>query len=148
VCKQRGLKNASVLPIERISSFRTDSFDTVVMFGNNFGLFGSQSKARKLLEVLHRITSADGRIIAESLDPYQTDDPAHLSYHRRNKARGRMGGQVRIRIRFKNYIGAWFDYLLVSRTEMERIVRGTGWKVGAYIESGGPMYIAVFEKER
>ena len=27
-------------------------------------------------------------------------------------------------------IGSWFDYLLVSRKEMEAILDGTGWEVG------------------
>jgi len=40
VCKARGLKKAKVLPIEQISKFKPDSFDTIIMFGNNFGLFG------------------------------------------------------------------------------------------------------------
>ncbi len=147
VCKRRGLKKALVLPIEKIGRFRLSSFDTIIMFGNNFGLFGNFRKARRLLGQMHRITSNGAVILAESLDPYNTKDPIHLAYHGFNRSRGRMGGQVRIRIRFRNFVGNWFDYLLVSRSEMKTILRGTGWRIKGFIGSKGSLYVAVIEKE-
>jgi len=147
VCKRRGLKKALVLPIEGIGHFRPRSFETIIMFGNNFGLFGSFRKAKRLLGRLHKITSNDAVILAESLDPYNTSDPVHLAYHKLNRGRGRMGGQLRIRIRFRNYVGNWFDYLLVSRREMKMILRGTGWRAQRFIGSKGSLYVAVIEKE-
>ncbi|OGO30477.1 MAG: hypothetical protein A2Z29_10810 [Chloroflexi bacterium RBG_16_56_11] len=147
VCKQRGLKDARVLSINQISS-KLGVFDAVLMMGSNFGLFGSFDGARRLLKKLDKVTSRKGRIIAETLDIYQTDNPDHLSYHELNRKRGRMGGQVRMRVRYKKYATPWFDYLMVSKEEMEIILRGTDWCVSKYIESGGPVYIAVIEKKK
>jgi SAM-dependent methyltransferase len=147
VCKKRGLKDARVLPIERIDFFKPNTFDSVVMYGNNFGLFGNPKKAKSLLKKFHRITTPDALIIAESNDPYKTDDPVHLSYHKLNRRRGRMAGQLKIRIRFRNFISDWFDYLLVSKEEMESILKNTGWKVRKFIDSEKFMYIAIIEKE-
>jgi SAM-dependent methyltransferase len=147
VCKKRGIKNAKVLPIEKISAFKPNTFDAVIMFGNNFGLFGDFKKAQILLKKLHKITSANALILAESNDVYKTNDPVHLSYHKFNKKRGRMPGQLRIRVRFKKYIGNWFDYLLVSKSQMKDILKGTGWKVRKFIDSDKSIYIAVIEKE-
>lgn len=45
VCKLRGLKNAQVVPINQIDS-RLGILDTVLMLGNNFGLFGSFENAK------------------------------------------------------------------------------------------------------
>lgn len=59
-----------------------------------------------------------------------------------------MPGQLRIRVRFRNYIGDWFDYLLVSKNQMKDILKDTGWKVRKFIDSGKFIYIAVIEKER
>ena len=126
--------------------FKPKSFDTIIMMGNNFGLFGSFQKARSLLKRFHKITSDDGLIVAETRDPYKTDNPAHLEYHKLNRKRGRMGGQVRIRVRFKKYATPWFDYLFVSKEEMDEILKGTGWKVKQYIDSGNALYIAIIEK--
>jgi len=146
VCRLRGLKKAKVMSVEDIN-FKEDSFDTILMLGNNFGLFRSPKRAKKLLRKFHKITSDKGTIIAESLDPYKTDNKAHLEYHKLNKKRGRMPGQIRMRIRFEKFVTNWFDYLLVSKKEMKEILKGAGWKVRKFIDSKKAMYIAIIEKE-
>jgi SAM-dependent methyltransferase len=145
VCKSRGLKQARVLPITQVSS-RLGTFDTILMLGNNFGLFGSFRRAKWLLRRFHGMTSARGRIIAETLDPYQTENPDHLQYHQQNRARGRAAGQVRIRVRYRKYINPWMDYLLVSRDEVQQVLQGTGWAVSHFLDSDGPPYVAIIDK--
>jgi cyclopropane fatty-acyl-phospholipid synthase-like methyltransferase len=81
VCRKRGIKKAIVRPIEDIWLFKPATFDTALMFGNNFGLFGSFKKAKTLLKKLHKITAPDALILAESNDVYRTTNPVHLSYH-------------------------------------------------------------------
>ena len=147
VCRRRGVKDARVLSIAQVSR-KLGVFDTVLMYGNNFGLFGSFRRARWLLRRFHGITSTDARIVAESRDPYQTDAPEHLAYHKRNRRRGRMGGQIRLRVRYRAYKTPWFDYLLVSHDEMQVILGGTGWRVRRFIAPEGSAYVAVIEKER
>lgn len=147
ICKERKLKKAINISIEQIGKFRKGSFDTIIMFGNNFGLFGSFKKAKVLLKKMHRITSKNAIIITENVEPYKTTDMAHISYHKFNKKRGRIAGQLRIRIRFRQYIRNWFDYLLVSQKEMKDILKGTGWKVKRFINSNNYMYTAIIEKE-
>ena len=59
-----------------------------------------------------------------------------------------MPGQVRFRIRYRTYATPRFDYLLVSRPEMKRILQGTGWKIRNFIDSkASPAYIAIIEKK-
>jgi SAM-dependent methyltransferase len=146
VCKLRGLKKAKVMSITEVSK-KLGTFDTFVMFGNNFGLFGNFKRARWLLRRFHTMTSDDALIIAESSDPYRPKDPFHRKYHRWNKERGRMGGQVRIRTRYRTYCTPWFDYLLVSKKEMKEILKDTGWRVRGFIDSPGASYLAVIEKK-
>jgi 2-polyprenyl-3-methyl-5-hydroxy-6-metoxy-1,4-benzoquinol methylase len=145
-CRERGLENAQLVPITKVNK-ALGAFDTIIMYGNNFGLFSNYRRARTLLRRFHRMTTADGRIIAETLDPYQTNLPEHLEYHRRNKERGRMGGQVRIRVRYRKYKTPYFDYLFVSRDEMRDLLAGTGWDVKRFIDCEGPVYLAIIEKE-
>lgn len=144
--KARGVTGARLLPFDRIDRLRSGTFDTVVMFGNNFGLFGSRARARRLLKQLHRITRDDAVLLAQSLDPYQTTVRAHLAYQRANQRRGRMPGQIRIRIRFNEFVGPWFDYLLVSAAEMSAIVDGTGWEVDRFLTEDGPGYVGVIRR--
>jgi len=145
VCRLRGLKQAKVMSIEGLD-FKSNSFDTILMMGNNFGLFGSFNKARTLLKKIYGRTSENALVIAETRDPYKTDDPKHLAYHRLNKKKGRMAGQVRIRTRFQNYVSGWFDYLMVSKDEMTEILEGTGWTIKEFIDSEASTYVAVIEK--
>lgn len=147
VCKLRGLKKARAMSITQASR-RLGLFDTIVMYGNNFGLFENFKRARWLLRRFYNMTGPGARIIADSNDPYQTTVPGHLAYHRANRRRGRMGGQVRIRIRYRNYATPWFDYLMVSKDEMRKIVDGTGWKISRFFDSKSSAYIAVIEKEQ
>jgi len=145
VCKLRGLRKAKLMSITQID-FKPDSFDTIIMLGNNFGLFGSRERLRWWLKKFYRMTSADATIIAESNDPYMTDNPDHLRYHKLNRRRGRMAGQLRIRMRFGKYTGNWFDYLIVSRKEMRHLLRGTGWRVREFISSKSSPYVAIIKK--
>lgn len=145
VCRLRGLKKAKVMAIESVN-FKPRSFDSVVMLGNNFSLFGSFKKARRLLRKFRSITSDDALIIAETRDPYKTDNPSYLKYYEFNVKRGRMSGQLRGRIRFEGYISKWFDWLMVSKKEMVEILNGTGWKVKEFIESEDAQYTAIIKK--
>jgi len=146
VCKLRGLKKARVMSIEEINFFQPKSFDTILMLGNNFGLLQSSHKAKKLLKKIYHLTSDEAIIIAESNNPYLTANPAHLSYHRLNRRRKRLPGQLKIRVRFEKYVGQWFDHLMVSSDEMEKIIQDTGWKIKKIISSKKSAYIAIIEK--
>ncbi len=147
VAKLRGLKRARVLAVTKVSK-RLGKFDTIVMFGNNFGLFGGARRAKWLLARYRAITNDGARIIVESANPYATANECHMSYHRRNRRRGRMAGQLRIRVRYQTYITPWFDYLLVSPDEMKGLLKGTGWRVAKLFGTSGPVYAAVIEKEQ
>jgi len=145
VARLRGVKRVRVMPVTKVSS-RLGTFDTIVMFGNNFGLFESRKRAKWLLGRFRSITSEDARIIVETVDPYRTDERHHLNYHKFNRRRGRMSGQTRLRVRYLTYATPWFDYLLVSPDEMKQLLEGTGWKVAKFFRSKGPAYSAVIER--
>ena len=145
VCRQRGVADVRGLPFHRIDhSF--SFFDTILMMGNNFGLFATPKRARWLLRRLKGLTSPNARIVAESRDVYATDRPEHLAYHRRNQTRGKLAGELRIRCRFRQHIGDWIPYLMVSQTEMAQIVEGTGWRIAEILPSPGSQYVAVLVK--
>lgn len=148
VCRRRGVKDARVLAFTKVTR-KLGVFDTVVMFGNNFGLFGSFERARWMLRRLKRLTSDGARIIAQTSDVYATDDPLHRAYHRLNRKRGRMAGQLRIRVRYKTYVTPWFDYLIVSPNELRKVLSGTGWRLEHTITCtpASHAYVAVIDKE-
>jgi SAM-dependent methyltransferase len=147
VCKSRGLKKVHVRGVGELDKFRPRSFDTILMMVNNFGLIGGAGAAPGILKEMARITGPDGRIIAGTRNPYSTARRVHLDYHRRNRGRGRMAGQLRIRVRFATSIGEWFDYLLASPDELEKIVKGSGWYVDRFFGEEKDTYFALLAKE-
>ncbi len=145
-CRRRGVKDARLVDLASVGkSIDLGAFDTVVLFGNNFGVFENAKRAQTLLRRLRRVCTDRGRIVAGSLDPYDTDEPIHLAYHARNRRRGRMAGQVRLRIRYRNLATPWFDWLFVSRDELRSLAFEAGWDLARCIPDEGPAYIAILE---
>ncbi len=145
VTRRRGVRQVRLLSIEDVSP-ALGIFDAVLLMGNNFGLLRSATKSRQILRKLARATSPSGRIIAEVRDPYRTTDPEHLAYHSRNRSRGRLGGQLRLRVRYRYHAPPWFDYLFASPEEVRKIVGGSEWRVRAFLDDGGPQYCVVLDK--
>jgi SAM-dependent methyltransferase len=145
VSRERGVRNVQVLPLTAIGP-KLGAFDTILMLGNNFALFGKPDRARRLLRRFHRITPETGCVIAQTRDPYQTDEPEHLEYHERNRHLGRMPGEARIRVLYKRHRTPWFDFLMVSKGEMSALVEGTGWTLSRTIEEKNGIYVAVLTK--
>jgi SAM-dependent methyltransferase len=142
VARRRGVKDVREVPVTRVDR-RLGRFDTFVMFGNNFGLTGSRRRAPWLLRRFRSLANEGARILAESVNPYTTDNPDHLAYHRRNRRRGRMAGQVRIRIRHGRYRTPWSDYLLASPEEMAELAEAGGWRLERVIDEGETVYVGV-----
>jgi len=144
VCRRRGIRDARLLPLSRVEP-EDGPFDTVLMMGHNLGLLASRRNARRVLRRLFRATTPGARIIGDGLDPYQTTEPLHLAYHARNRDRGRMGGQIRMRVRYKTWRTPWFDYLFTSSDELEELTAGTGWAL-AGVTTDAPGQLAVLER--
>jgi SAM-dependent methyltransferase len=145
VCRRRGLRDARHMSVEEVDA-SLGSFDTVLMLGNNLALLGSAAGAKRILKRLHGVVVPGGRLIGETLDPYESGDPDHLAYHAENRSEGRMGGQIRMRVRYKKYRSPWFDYLFLSREELEELLEGTGWRLKEIIAKSGPGYAVHIER--
>jgi SAM-dependent methyltransferase len=143
-CRRRGVQDARVLGLEAVGDGLA-AFDTVVFLGQNFGMLGSHTRARRLLRRLAASTTERGRIVAETFDPHALDDPVHRRYRERNVRRGRMPGQLRVRIRHRELATPWFDWLQVSEAELSELLEGTGWLLSRTLGEG-PSYVAVLDR--
>lgn len=146
VARARGVKDARAANACGKLPFRDGEFDTVILFGNNLGICGTVPRFRRMLRELHRITAPHGHILATTRQP-STTHPAHRAYLRRNVARGRAVGQVRIRLILNGKRGAWFDLLLLAPTDLLQIAAKEHWELahvfGRDFEQG---YAVVLEK--
>ena len=145
VCRRRGLRDARPMSVREVDS-SLGRFETVLMLGNNLALLGSPSGAKRILKRLHRVVVPGGRLIGDIIDPHGTEDPNHLAYQAQNRSKGRMIGQIRMRVRYKRYKSPWFDYLFMSLEELEELLEGTGWRFKEIIATYEPSYAVHIER--
>jgi SAM-dependent methyltransferase len=145
VCKRRGVNDVRLLPLEEIDE-RLGVFDTALLMCGNLGLAGSAEETVALLRRLHGVTSPDGRIVFDTVDPYVGNDDADLAYLERNGDRGRMPGEVTIRITYGKLATPWFELLCLSVAELEGLVAGTGWRLAWQRDAEPPDWYGVLEK--
>ena len=144
--RARGARRVRRLPIDDLTS-GVGPADTLVLLGNNFGIFGSPQRLRALMTEWSHRTPDGARVLAESTNPYQEPPLLDRGYRRWNRERGRMAGQVRFRVRYRDWATPFFEWLFVAPTEMPRLLRGTGWHIRRLLGSTttGP-YVAILEK--
>jgi SAM-dependent methyltransferase len=145
VCRRRGVQDVRLLPLGGVDA-SLGLFDTVLMMCGNVGLVGDAEEALRILRTLHDLTTPAGRIVLDSVDPHQDADSSDLAYQERNRARGRMPGQVTIRLRYADRATPWFELLNLSPSELERLVVPTGWRTAQLVEGEPPDYYAALEK--
>ena len=120
-------------------------YDTFLLLGNNLGLLEGRDRAPAFLAALAAMANPGARIIAHGTDPYGTTDPVHTGYHRRNRERGRLGGQLRLRLRYRELATDWFDYLVCSADELAELLDGTRWRLESIDDADRPYYLAVLK---
>lgn len=145
IARRRGLRDTVVTTIDAYAAKATTRYDTFLLLGNNLGLLEGAERAPVFLAALARLAKPGARIIAQGTDPYGTTDPVHAEYHQRNRERGRIGGQLRLRLRYRRLATDWFDYLNCSPAELEKLLVGTGWRLKSVDLADRPYYLAVVE---
>jgi len=145
VARRRGLRDTVVTTVDAYAAGATTRYDTFLLLGNNLGLLEGRDRAPVLLDALARLASPGARIVAQGTDPYATTDRVHADYHRRNRELGRIGGQLRLRLRYRLLATEWFDYLNCSPAELAQLLDGTRWHLKSIDDQDRPYYLAVME---
>lgn len=147
VCKSRGIKDALIGQIEDIDTMVSKKYDTVLLMGNNLGLLQNSKEAPGLLKKLFDVTTDNAVIIAESSDPSLIKDKCYQEYFNQNIKNGKLPGESKLRIRYRNIIGPWFDYLYVGPKDLKNFISGTGWKLKEVLNTNSPQYYVVLCKQ-
>ncbi|GAA1885355.1 class I SAM-dependent methyltransferase [Asanoa iriomotensis] len=144
VCRRRGVRDLVLATVDEHAA-AGPRYDTFLLLGNNLGLIGGADRAPAFLAALAALARPGAQVIAHGTDPYNTTDPVHTAYHRLNRARGRLGGQLRLRVRYRELTTDWFDYLVCSVDELRELVAGTPWRVTDIDDADAPYYLATLE---
>lgn len=135
VCRRRGVARTLCGRIDDVQA-ADSAFDTFLFLGNNLGLLESRERGIVWLRTLACLGGPGAVIVGAGLDPYGTDDPVHLTYHEGNRQRGRMAGQITIRVRYRRLATEWFDLLWTSPDELEQLARAAGWRISEILPGG------------
>ncbi|MET8152762.1 class I SAM-dependent methyltransferase [Actinoplanes sp. NPDC049668] len=144
VARKRGLRDTVLNTVDAYARSGA-GYDTFLLLGNNLGLIEGPERAPCFLAALASLARPGAQIIAQGTDPYGTTDPVHVGYQRRNAERGRLGGQLRLRLRYRQLATEWFDYLNCSVEELEKLLEGSRWRLRSVDNDDRPYYLAVME---
>jgi 2-polyprenyl-3-methyl-5-hydroxy-6-metoxy-1,4-benzoquinol methylase len=150
VCEERGLKNTLLCDVNNLTAEVINQLNTIYMWGNNLGLLQNENLARKFFLNCDKMCAENAKILVETLDPYgkaffMEDDKKYIQ---ENISNGRMGGQIRVRVRYRYFVTPWKDYLFVSKNELVELLKPTPWKITNYYDDLSiDQYIAVIERK-
>nr|MDO8099124.1 class I SAM-dependent methyltransferase [Candidatus Njordarchaeota archaeon] len=148
VAHKQGLR-ATVLCAAPWIPFNNESFDTIILMFNNFGICGGYEETTALLVELNRLLRASGIILTSSLHATETQKVEHLRYHEANRKKGLSPGLVTIRVEYNGEEGDWFRLLLASPEEMKSLSEKVGLKLVRTIkQADNASYIGVIGKEK
>ncbi|SBT53742.1 Methyltransferase domain-containing protein [Micromonospora narathiwatensis] len=144
VCRHRGVRDLVHGTIDQhVADGRR--YDTFLLLGNNLGLIEGRERAAGFLAALAALARPGAQVIAHGTDPYGTTDPVQVSYHERNRRRGRLGGQLRLRLRYRLLGTEWFDYLVCTADELAELVQGSSWRLVDVDDRDHPYYLATLQ---
>ena len=126
---------------------RIEEFDTIIMFGNNLGVFGTPQRAKRLLTSWAKRAPSGTRLLLESTNPLSGGAPVvDRAYCRRNREKGLAVGQCRLRVWYDRSPTTWFNWFFVSRSEMKRLMSGSGWRL-VHVVTGAPdePFVSIYE---
>lgn len=142
VSRKRGVRDLVCATVDQHAEAVPGGYDTFLMMGNNLGLVEGRERAPHFLAALAVLARPGAQVIAHGTDPYGTNDPVHVGYHEFNRRRGRLPGQLRLRLRYRDLSTTWFDYLVCSVDELGALVAGTRWRLVDIDDADAPSYLA------
>lgn len=145
--RHRGVRRVRCASVDELGD-ELSRFDTVLLMGNNTGIFGTPARLRRAISRWSELLGPEARILAESARPSGGGVPTlDAAYRATNRRRGRMPGQLRLRTRYRGAATPWFWWLYLSPAELGTLVRGTGWRVSTVLSStADEPFVALLQK--
>ena len=131
-CRLRGIEHTILCDVGHFQQRPSDwMFDHVVFWGNNLGLLQNAQFFRHFMALLEQCTHAQSTVFMESMSPYDEGflDEETREYVAHTLRQGRMGGQMRVRVRYKKFATPWSDYLFASPEELDEMLASTAWRL-------------------
>jgi SAM-dependent methyltransferase len=134
VCRRRGVRDVRQQDLRDPPSDKP--WAGVLLMCGNFGLAGGWDETRELLRRLHAVCRPGALLVADSVDPTMNDDPVSVAYRDAKRQDGRYEGEVGLRLRFGDIVTPYWNLLNVAPSDVESLVRDTGWDLESHSIDG------------
>lgn len=124
----RGCLDARVMDLRDLD-LEDGAYASIVVLGNTFGAYMSPETLPAHLARLRRVVRDGGVLVTSTVDPLDTDDPAHLAYHEHNRERGRPPGLITVRVSYREERTDWFEMWMTTGEEIVPIAAAAGWSL-------------------
>jgi len=141
VARDRGVENAAVGDMGDPGLFE-DSFETVLVAGQQVGVAGGRDGVRELLDAFAELTGPDGRVIADVSDP--TEAPAEFREYLGDVSDGT--ATRTFRTVYDDEVGDPITLLMFSPDALRELVAETPWSIETLYgveEEGGHFYFVL-----
>lgn len=135
IAGMRGCLDARVMDLRNLD-FPEASFESVIVMGNTFGVHQDEESLPGFMAELRRVVRDGGTLLTTTIDPLDTEEPAHLAYHEANRMAGRPPGLLTIRLSYREAMSEWFRLWLTTRKEVEAVAAPAGWRLAEETPSG------------
>lgn len=102
--------------------------DTVIALGGGLGIAGTKAKVPEFLRLLASWLAPGGSIITSSVD-WQATAAQHRSWINAANEDSRHPGDVRVRLRYRDIVGGWFDWTWLDPEALEQSAHACGLTV-------------------
>ena len=89
------------------------TFETVLLLGS-IGVVENLDGLDNFFRHLKAFLAPGGRLITDSVDPRNNDDPVYVAYRRAKVAQGRYEGERTLRFEYKGRFSDWFEWMHVA----------------------------------
>ena len=151
ICQKQGVKNTILCDVNHFEKFdEAIKFDSILFWGNNFGLLQNASFFYYFLNLLENFSHKGTKIFLESMDPFGLgfQETETVDYVQHNLLQKKIGGQMHLRVRYKKYVTPWSDYVFASIGELKEMLLNTNWVIEETLESSSDnQYIAIIKQK-
>ncbi len=141
--EERGLKDVVTADI---TSWSEQQFDTILMLMNGIGIVKDLDGLSSFLEHAKSILKEGGKILCDSIDVSQTEEPIHVAYRENNIDSGVYKGQQRFVMEGEGE-SVEFNWLHIDYQTLKEICDQNGWEARAVFEEANGHYLAMLTRK-
>ncbi|WP_144937415.1 bifunctional 2-polyprenyl-6-hydroxyphenol methylase/3-demethylubiquinol 3-O-methyltransferase UbiG [Paenibacillus sp. 32O-W] len=124
-----------------------DKFDTIVFMDGSLGMIGRISRLSEMFEKINKILSINGQIVIMGIDWRDSNNPIHIKYNQKNHEANKYGGEIKIRLRFNDIVGEWFEWVWVDPDTLMQLAIASGYKIKWFKQIGNKFGVILQLKE-